>query len=86
MYIQGIDISKTRIEQAQEFFDYYNASGKFICQNFITANKPQSEDDRFDLIKSSEVNVNLIDQYDGHRLFETVRTIYINEKKSFDAV
>ena len=38
-----------------------------------------NEDDRFDLIKSSEANVNLIDQYDGHSLFQTVRTIYVNE-------
>ncbi|MBR3766398.1 MAG: class I SAM-dependent methyltransferase, partial [Muribaculaceae bacterium] len=29
--VMGIDISKTRIVQAQEFFEYYNASGKFIC-------------------------------------------------------
>ena len=53
--VMGIDISKTRIEQAQEFFEYYNASGKFICQNFITADKPQSDDDRFDIILIHDV-------------------------------
>ncbi len=53
--VMGIDISKTRIEQAQEFFDYYNASGKFVCQNFITADKPQTEDERFDIILIHDV-------------------------------
>ena len=53
--VMGIDISKTRIVQAQEFFEYYNASGKFFCQNFITADKPQSDDDRFDIILIHDV-------------------------------
>ena len=48
--VMGIDISKTRIEQAQEFFEYHDAKGKFLCRNFITAPKPQSEDERFDII------------------------------------
>ena len=38
--VMGVDISQTRIEQAQEFFEYYDATGKFVCQNFITAEKP----------------------------------------------
>jgi len=40
-----------------------------------------NEDDRFDLIKSSEVNVNLIeeDQITSHSLFQDVAVIYINE-------
>lgn len=53
--VKGVDISSTRIEQAQEFFEYSNASGEFLCQNFITAEKPQSEDERFDLIMIHDV-------------------------------
>ena len=48
--VMGIDISHTRIEQAREFFEYYDAEGKFVCQNFITAHKPQHDEDRFDII------------------------------------
>ncbi len=48
--VMGIDISHTRIEQAREFFEYYDATGKFVCQNFITAEKPNCENDRFDII------------------------------------
>ena len=48
--VKGIDISKTRIEQAREFFEYYNTLGEFVCQNFITAEKPNREVDRFDII------------------------------------
>ncbi|MBR5331848.1 MAG: methyltransferase domain-containing protein [Muribaculaceae bacterium] len=53
--VKGIDISKTRIEQAQEFFEYYNTSGEFVCKNFITADKPNSEEDRFDIILVHDV-------------------------------
>ena len=40
-----------------------------------------NEDNRFDLIKSSDVNVNLIDQYQGHSLFSgsNIKTIYKND-------
>lgn len=53
--VMGIDISHTRIEQAQEFFEYYDATGKFVCQNFITAEKPNCENDRFDIILVHDV-------------------------------
>ena len=53
--VKGIDISKTRIEQAREFFEYYNAAGDFVCQNFISAEKPQTEDERFDIILIHDV-------------------------------
>ena len=53
--VKGIDISKTRIEQAREFFEYYNTSGEFVCQNFITTEKPNSEEDRFDIILVHDV-------------------------------
>ena len=53
--VMGVDISQTRIEQAQEFFEYYDATGKFVCQNFITAEKPNCENDRFDIILVHDV-------------------------------
>ncbi|MBE6317353.1 MAG: class I SAM-dependent methyltransferase [Bacteroidales bacterium] len=53
--VTGIDLSKTRIEQAQEFFEYYNTSGEFICLNFIAAEKPNGEDERFDIILVHDV-------------------------------
>ena len=53
--VKGIDISKTRIEQAQEFFEHYNALGDFVCQNFISADKPNHEDNRFDIILIHDV-------------------------------
>ncbi len=51
----GIDISETRIEQAKEFFNHYNSAGTFVCQNFITAEKPMCDDDRFDIILIHDV-------------------------------
>ena len=53
--VKGIDISKTRIEQAREFFEYYNTLGEFVCQNFIYTEKPNSEEDRFDIILVHDV-------------------------------
>ena len=53
--VKGIDISKTRIEQAKEFFDDLNIKADFVCQNFITAPKPQTEEERFDIILIHDV-------------------------------
>ena len=41
--IKGIDISKTRIEQAKKFFLELNIKADFVCQNFITAKKPKTD-------------------------------------------
>lgn len=38
-----------------------------------------NEDNRFDLIKSSDVNVNLINQYEAHSVFQGKSIIYVNE-------
>ncbi|MBR3830275.1 MAG: methyltransferase domain-containing protein [Muribaculaceae bacterium] len=53
--VKGIDLSQTRIEQAKEFFEHYDCYGEFICQNFITADKPETENDRFDVILIHDV-------------------------------
>ena len=69
--VKGIDISKTRIEQAQEFFEYYNSSGEFCCLNFITAEKPNSEEERFDIILVHDV----IEHIEPHFKSEFIRNI-----------
>lgn len=53
--VKGIDINKTRIEQAKEYFYNLNIKANFVCQNFISAEKPQTEVERFDLILIHDV-------------------------------
>ena len=53
--VKGIDISETRIGQAKEFFNDLNIKADFVCQNFITAQKPQCDEERFDVIMIHDV-------------------------------
>ena len=54
-YVMGIDISKTRINQAKTFFEEEKLSAHFLCQDFISAEKPICEEERFDIILVHDV-------------------------------
>jgi SAM-dependent methyltransferase len=53
--VKGIDLNDLRIEQAQQFFAAAGLQGLFVNENFITADKPTTEDERFDLILIHDV-------------------------------
>lgn len=48
--VTGMDISNSRIEQARRFFDSYMVNGAFLCCDFLKADVPQNENERFDVI------------------------------------
>lgn len=54
-YVMGIDISKTRINQAKQFFEEEKLAAHFHCQDFITTKKPICEEERFDIILVHDV-------------------------------
>lgn len=53
--VKGIDLSETRIRQARQFFDAAGQQGTFACENFITADKPATEEERYDLLLIHDV-------------------------------
>lgn len=53
--VKGIDISKTRISQARQFFNEEKMQAQFICMDFITADKPQCDNERYDIILVHDV-------------------------------
>lgn len=61
--VTGIDISETRIEQARSFFEKLGVEAEFFCQNFITAEKPQSETARYDIILIHDVIEHIEPEY-----------------------
>ncbi len=61
--VTGIDISATRIEQAIAFFADSGQKGAFFCKNFITAEKPMTEEQRYDLILIHDVIEHIEEPY-----------------------
>lgn len=53
--VKGVDICDGRIEQARAFFAEFGQKGTFVCENFIEAEKPQDEADKFDLVLVHDV-------------------------------
>ena len=53
--VKGIDLSETRIRQAREFFAEAGQNATFACENFIHADQPATEADRYDLILIHDV-------------------------------
>ena len=53
--VTGIDICQKRIEEAQDFFTERHQKGTFICQDFLLAEVPETETDKFDLILIHDV-------------------------------
>ena len=53
--VKGIDLSEGRIEQAREFFAQAGRQGTFEAMNFITAEKPTTDDERFDIVLIHDV-------------------------------
>ncbi|MBR5687707.1 MAG: methyltransferase domain-containing protein [Prevotella sp.] len=53
--VTGLDLSEDRIRQAQEFFKKAGQEGTFFARNFIEADKPQTEEERFDLVLCHDV-------------------------------
>lgn len=62
-YVMGIDISTTRINQANEFFKNEKQEATFVCQNFIDIVAPQSTDEQFDIILIHDVIEHIEPQY-----------------------
>ena len=61
--VTGIDLSETRVNQAREFFAKAGAKGTFISQNFVTAEKPGKEEDRYDLVLVHDVIEHIEPEY-----------------------
>ena len=53
--VKGVDICDGRIEQARAFFAEFGQKGTFECENFIEAEKPQDEAEKFDLVLVHDV-------------------------------
>ena len=53
--VTGIDISNKRIEQARQYFESYKAKGTFLCCDFLKTEKPQNENERYDVILMHDV-------------------------------
>lgn len=53
--VKGIDLSETRIQQAHHFFEAAGQQATFACENFITADKPATEEERYDLLLIHDV-------------------------------
>ncbi len=53
--VKGIDLSETRISQARAFFEAAGQQGTVACKNFITAEKPATDDERYDLLLIHDV-------------------------------
>ena len=53
--VKGIDLSETRIQQACSFFEAAGQQATFACENFITADKPATEEERYDLLLIHDV-------------------------------
>ena len=63
--VKGIDLSETRIQQAHHFFEAAGQQATFACENFITADKPATEEERYDGYLQYENGVGMV------RLMET---------------
>ncbi len=56
--VYGLDIDTVKIENANKFYPKYNktnAEAKFECLNFIDAEKPSSEEERYDIVLIHDV-------------------------------
>ena len=53
--VTGLDLSETRIEQARQFFEKAGQKGAFYSRNFIEAEKPSTEAERYDLVLIHDV-------------------------------
>lgn len=53
--VKGLDIAVNRVEQAKEFFRKAGQEGTFVCANFIEADKPATEEERFDIVLIHDV-------------------------------
>ena len=72
--VTGIDLSITRIEQAQHFFESCHQKGTFLCQDFLTSQAPENEDERYDVIFMHDVIEHIGSQQ---------KTAFIEHVKSF---
>lgn len=56
--VYGLDIDPVKIENANKFYPEFNTKGspaKFECLNFIEAQKPATEEERYDIILIHDV-------------------------------
>ena len=53
--VVGIDICEQRIQQAEAYFHQSGHQGVFLCQDFLAAECPASESERFDVVLVHDV-------------------------------
>lgn len=53
--VVGVDLAQSRVDQAKDFFASFGQPGTFFCRNFIEADKPQTEEERFDIVLIHDV-------------------------------
>ena len=53
--VVGIDMSKSRVQQAHYYFQKYDLQGNFICCDFLSCTSPMAEIQKFDVILLHDV-------------------------------
>ena len=71
--VTGIDISQLRINEAQQFFAEAHQRGTFLCKNFMLAEKPKTDAERFDLVLVHDVIEHLEPSY-KHDFFNRIKS------------
>ena len=61
--VTGLDLSEVRIEQAKAFFEKAGQHGTFFSRNFIEADKPQTEAERYDVVLIHDVIEHIEPEY-----------------------
>lgn len=61
--VVGIDMSPSRVQQAQHYFHNYHLRGTFICCDFLTCTPPMVENEKFDVILLHDVIEHIRDKH-----------------------
>ena len=75
-FVYGLDIDTAKIENAKKFYAEFNTKGspaKFECLNFIEAEKPTTEEERYDIVLIHDV-IEHIEQPFKKEFFENAKS------------
>ncbi len=61
--VVGIDMSESRIQQAQHYFHKHDMRGAFICCNFLSCTSPMAEIEKYDVILLHDVIEHIRDKH-----------------------
>lgn len=61
--VVGIDMSQSRVQQAQHYFQKYDMRGNFICCDFLSCTPPMAEIEKFDVILLHDVFEHIRDKH-----------------------